>query len=57
MLRGKYHAQEGNAITGIKRVFNFDLTQFLASYGIKEPPKGPGIGDCTGPDYNFFMTP
>ena len=34
---------EGAAITGIKYVFNADLSVFLSSYGVKEAPKGPGI--------------
>ena len=48
---------EGNAITGIKKVFNLDLTLFLSGYGVKEAPKGPGIlsvpnGICADFDHN-----
>jgi hypothetical protein len=48
---------QGSALAGYARVSTDDLTILLANYNIKEPPKGDGIGDCTGPDYNYFITP
>jgi hypothetical protein len=50
--------KQGSAFGGWKRVFNSDLTILLANYGLKLPPKTPTIsGDCSGSDYNFFLTP
>ena len=46
---------EGNGITGFKRVFNNDLAILLAHYGVKEPPKGPGVPECEGLFY--FVDP
>lgn len=34
---------EGSAFSGYSYVFNADLTVLLSAYGVKEPPKGPGI--------------
>ncbi|HOQ05957.1 MAG TPA: hypothetical protein PKY88_12180 [Anaerohalosphaeraceae bacterium] len=39
--------REGNAVTGYIWVYTQDLSTFLAAYGIKEPPKGPGVATIT----------
>lgn len=39
--------REGNAVTGYIWVYTQDLPTFLAAYGVKEPPKGPGVATIT----------
>ncbi len=39
--------REGNAVTGYIWVYTQDLPTFLAAYGVKEAPKGPGIMSVT----------
>ena len=39
---------EGSAFQGFKKVFGNDVTILLLSFGVKEPPKGPGILSIPG---------
>ncbi len=43
--------------SGTWRVGTNDLNILLANWQKLEPPAGSGIGDCSGANYNFFVTP